>query len=302
MSQSTAASASDTRYGHVPSHVPSHVPAHLVHDFEHYEDPLFRSDPFAVVERTRSQTPDVFFSPRLGGFWVVASYELVREVYRNNELFSSRYIGVPAAEFPYVLMPLQLDPPAHMRYRNILNPMFAPRMVDQWEDGIRDICRSLINGFHHQRGCEFVDAFASKLPNRVFVSLMGLSEDELPTFLAWEHDLLHGTVGSGRTVNRDMEFAGVVMKAGDRVLCSAAFANADPRMFADGRGSDLQRQPNLHLTFGVGPHAAWGRIWPGANCRSRCRSCMPPFQATASIRSNRLPPVAAECSASSRCI
>jgi cytochrome P450 len=48
------------------------------------------------------------------------------------------------------------------------------------------------------------------------------------------------------------------MEAGDRVLCNAAFANADPSMFADGRGSDLQRQPNLHLTFGVGPHRCLG--------------------------------------------
>ena len=59
-----------------------------------------------------------------------------------------------------------------------------------------------------------------------------------------------------RRVARDVEFRGANMRAGDRVLCSAAAANRDLTRF--GAHVDFTRKENPHLTFATGPHRCLG--------------------------------------------
>lgn len=65
-------------------------------------------------------------------------------------------------------------------------------------------------------------------------------------------------VNMGRTVVRDVEFAGVQMKAGDRVLTSTTLASMDPDEFEDPLTVDFGRRANRHLAFGAGPHRCAG--------------------------------------------
>jgi cytochrome P450 len=69
---------------------------------------------------------------------------------------------------------------------------------------------------------------------------------------------LHGIVASGRTAVEDMEFKGVQMKAGDRILTFAGFGNRDPIKFSRGATPDVAAKLNPHLTFGAGPHLCLG--------------------------------------------
>jgi cytochrome P450 len=62
----------------------------------------------------------------------------------------------------------------------------------------------------------------------------------------------------GRTVVADVEFAGVRMKAGDRVLTSTTLASMDPDEFEAPLSVDFRRRANRHLAFGVGPHRCAG--------------------------------------------
>ena len=48
------------------------------------------------------------------------------------------------------------------------------------------------------------------------------------------------------------------MRAGDKVVIWFGAANRDPAVFADPHGLDLQRDPNPHVAFGVGPHFCLG--------------------------------------------
>ena len=45
---------------------------------------------------------------------------------------------------------------------------------------------------------------------------------------------------------------------GDRVLAMRWSANLDPKQFADPETFDLERSPNRHQTFGLGPHRCAG--------------------------------------------
>ncbi|MFE6176442.1 cytochrome P450 [Streptomyces sp. NPDC056464] len=61
-----------------------------------------------------------------------------------------------------------------------------------------------------------------------------------------------------RTAAEDTELAGRRLHAGDKVVVFHASANRDERVFADPDRLDLSRAPNLHVSFGDGPHVCLG--------------------------------------------
>jgi cytochrome P450 len=61
-----------------------------------------------------------------------------------------------------------------------------------------------------------------------------------------------------RRITHDCEFRGVRFRANDRVVLPNAVANRDPAIFRDPETIDLDREVNVHVTFGVGPHRCIG--------------------------------------------
>ena len=60
-----------------------------------------------------------------------------------------------------------------------------------------------------------------------------------------------------RKVVADIDFHGAPMKAGDYVLCVMGLADTDPASFK-GDSLELDRSPNRHVGFGMGPHRCLG--------------------------------------------
>jgi len=61
-----------------------------------------------------------------------------------------------------------------------------------------------------------------------------------------------------RRVRQDCEFGGVTLRRNDRVALPNTVANRDPRTFRNPEAIDLDREVNVHVTFGVGPHRCVG--------------------------------------------
>jgi cytochrome P450 len=61
-----------------------------------------------------------------------------------------------------------------------------------------------------------------------------------------------------RTVTEDLEFAGCPMRKGDRVLLSEISSGRDEQAFPDADEFVIDRNPNRHLSFGVGLHRCVG--------------------------------------------
>ena len=59
---------------------------------------------------------------------------LTEHVLRHHELFSSRVEMSLGNVRP--LIPLNVDPPLHSKYRKLLDPLFAPKRMDEQEDDI----------------------------------------------------------------------------------------------------------------------------------------------------------------------
>lgn len=174
--------------------VPAHVPPSLIQESDFHSDPRYASDPFGVVEgQTTGQR--IFFSPThymLPGCWVITRAEDARHVLQHPELFSSADQVSFSALIgeTWSLIPVELDPPHHMKFRSLLNPLFSPKEVARLDAGVRGAANVLIDGFADAREVEFVSAFAQPFPVSVFLQLLGLPLEEMPQFLAWEFGLL----------------------------------------------------------------------------------------------------------------
>lgn len=65
-------------------------------------------------------------------------------------------------------------------------------------------------------------------------------------------------VYSTRTLTRDIEWHGTVMKAGDQIQCLTAAGNFDPEQFEHGHAFDPARKANRHYTLIGGVHLCLG--------------------------------------------
>lgn len=61
-----------------------------------------------------------------------------------------------------------------------------------------------------------------------------------------------------RHATRDVTIAGVPIAAGEPVVVCNAAANRDPAVFPDPEAMLIDRRPNRHLSFGLGPHFCIG--------------------------------------------
>jgi cytochrome P450 len=110
-------------------------------------------------------------------------------VLRHHEIFSSRVEMHLGNVRP--LIPLNVDPPQHSKYRKLLDPLFAPRRMDEQEDDITRRVNGFIDTFIDRGECNFTEEFAELFPSSVFLGLLGLPEDDLRMFLDLRDGILH---------------------------------------------------------------------------------------------------------------
>ncbi|UYQ65410.1 cytochrome P450 [Streptomyces peucetius] len=90
-----------------------------------------------------------------------------------------------------------------------------------------------------------------------------------------------------RTATRDTLIAGRTVRAGDKVVVFHASANHDERVFDEPHRLDLSRTPNLHVSFGDGPHICLGAHFARLQLRvlhEEALTALPPYAPAAPPR------------------
>jgi cytochrome P450 len=159
---------------------PQHVPAGRVVDFDIY-DPDIQNGEYQLAYKQLYQPniPDVFWTPRNGGHWVVTRSGLMRQLLSDPEHFSSRSILVPKegnANPP--LKPIQSDPREHAKYRALISRTLSPKTILPMDADVRQLTIRLIEGFKPRGECEFITEFAYHLPIAIFMKLVSLPEED----------------------------------------------------------------------------------------------------------------------------
>jgi cytochrome P450 len=161
---------------------PSHVPADLVFDFDMYADPRIHDDVQQAHAEVLKDAPDVFYTPRNGGHWVVRRYAQMEVLLKDHEHFSTRELHIPRLPDHPVFLPLSLDPPHSAPFRLALMPAFSPKAIRELEPKIREWAVRLIDQVAGAGECDFVEDIASLFPVSVFMEVMGMPLDRLREF------------------------------------------------------------------------------------------------------------------------
>jgi cytochrome P450 len=176
--------------------VPPHVPPGLVRPFPYYIGARTNQAPHSFIAAVHSENPPIFWAQTtsIGSAWVPRRMEEIRAIYMDNENFSvsgGAFFASMIGEH-WVNVPSEIDPPLHSMIRSAINPLFTPRRMADLEQKVRLYARNAIDAFKDRGECELMGAFAFEFPIRVFIELMGLPQEDMQQFLAWEHNLLHG--------------------------------------------------------------------------------------------------------------
>jgi cytochrome P450 len=124
--------------------------------------------------------------------WYLTSAESVRFAQRHPEVFSSAR-AFDSLGSPVPLIPIAVDPPDHVRYRKVLDPLFAPRVINVLEDSLRAQARELIRRFAANGECDAVAELARLYPTQVFLTLFGMPLEDRDQFIYWAETIIENS-------------------------------------------------------------------------------------------------------------
>jgi cytochrome P450 len=126
------------------------------------------------------------------GTWLLTSPDAVQFAHRHPEIFSSAraFDGLGS---PVPLIPIAIDPPDHVRYRRVLDPMLAPKVINTMEDSLRAQARELIEAFADNGSCDGVAELARLYPTQVFLTLFGMPVADRDRFIYWAETIIENS-------------------------------------------------------------------------------------------------------------
>ena len=130
------------------------------------------------------------------GYWAVTKLDDIAMMSKDPKTFSSFAGGTNIEDYPAQdlqmirLMMLNMDPPAHAKFRRIVRRGFTPRQVTRLEPRIRASAKRLIDQIASRGECEFVEAVAAELPLLVIADLIGIPEEDRHKVFHWTNGLI----------------------------------------------------------------------------------------------------------------
>ncbi|OHV65369.1 cytochrome P450 [Pseudofrankia sp. BMG5.36] len=116
----------------------------------------------------------------------------VEDALKNWQDFTSDFGGVMGSEEP--LIPLNVDPPLHAKYRRLLDPYFGPRRMKALQPAVEKHTNDLIDAFIDRGGCDFSQEVAVPLPCSTFLSLFGLPLEQRDALVRWKDIMIRPDV------------------------------------------------------------------------------------------------------------
>lgn len=131
------------------------------------------------------------------GFWVVTTPELVREVYLKADIFTTESVMAvePETKHEHVLLPLNVNPPHHRKYRELLAPWFSQERIALFEPILRDSSRSLIQNFFPKGEVEAAWDFCALLPINSLLRIANMPMELAPKLMDAINDFTRGFGG-----------------------------------------------------------------------------------------------------------
>ncbi|GAA1675300.1 cytochrome P450 [Mycolicibacterium murale] len=124
------------------------------------------------------------------GLAAAATYQAVLDAERNPELFSNT--GGIRPDQPGMPYMIDMDDPAHVLRRKLVNSGFTRKRVMDKVPSIERLCDTLIDGVCEKGEADFVRDIAAPLPMAVIGDMLGVLPEERDMLLRWSDDLVCG--------------------------------------------------------------------------------------------------------------
>ncbi len=146
-------------------------------------DAFVNGVPHATFTRLRKEDPVAWCDEKDGsGFWAITRHADIVELNRNFKTYTSS-LGIRLEEMTpdetaarRTLM--EMDPPEHSRLRRLAGDGFTRRLVETYEEQIRQIATLTITEALKDKEFDFVDAIAKQVPMRMLARLLGVPEED----------------------------------------------------------------------------------------------------------------------------
>src|SRR5450755_2163158 len=167
--------------------------------------------PFATMDPDMAAHPQIMFKAlrdecpvmAIEGTGVVLTRKVeIDEALRHPEIFTSNMDAVDLKN-ARPLIPLQIDPPEHKKYRKILDPIFAPREMALIAEPVAQLANDLIDNFIDRDGVDFALEFSVPFPSLVFLTLLGLPLDQLARFVDMKDGIIRPDQVTGSPYGSD---------------------------------------------------------------------------------------------------
>ncbi|MBN2624620.1 MAG: cytochrome P450 [Acidimicrobiales bacterium] len=188
------------------------------------DDGFLAGDPFPDLARLRAEAPVAHHAAT--GAWVLSRHADVVAASRDPATFcSGKGILLMEIGASYDSPPTMMhtDPPAHTRYRKLVQPAFAPSVMRALEDAITARARAAVAALPAGEPVDVVAELAVPFPLRVISDLLGIPEDDWPRFYEWSEAAIPGA--TDWPPERTAELMGEMVTY---LLATAAARRADP--------------------------------------------------------------------------
>jgi cytochrome P450/ferredoxin-NADP reductase len=158
-------------------------------DFDPFEDD-YQQDPPEYLRWAREQEP-IFYSPKLG-YWVVARYDDIKAIFRDNLTFSPSIAlekitptgdeaNAVLGSYNYAMNRTLVneDEPAHMARRRVLMEPFTPEALKHHEPMVRQLARQYVDRFIDDGQADLVDQMLWEVTLTVALHFLGVPEEDM---------------------------------------------------------------------------------------------------------------------------
>jgi cytochrome P450 len=161
-------------------------------------DPEMARNPQPLFKSLRDDLPVMSVDMPSGARGVVLTRkEDIMSALRQPDVFSSNMDAVDLKN-KRPMIPLQIDPPEHKKFRKLLDPIFAPRKMSAMDEEVSALVNHLIDQFIDRGEVDFAKDFSIPFPSQVFLTLLGLPLDELDRFLTMKDGIIRPDHVTGR--------------------------------------------------------------------------------------------------------
>jgi cytochrome P450 len=153
--------------------------------YDPYSRP-YQEDPYPLYRHFLDEEPCAYNAKM--DFYALFRFEDVWHATLDWETYSSS-LGPPLenrGQYPGALFSIiGMDPPRHVKVRNLLSKGFTPRKIGALEAEIRSIAKQYLDPMRDVRRFDFQDALSNKLPMDVISVLLGIPESDRERYRRW---------------------------------------------------------------------------------------------------------------------